>query len=228
MSGTSICKRFPACSATSTEVSDRLPISPAAFWLRSASFLTSEATTAKPLPCSPARAASIAAFSARRLVWRAISSMMDILDAISFMADTVLATAWPLSLASVADLTAIFSVCRELSAFCRMLEDICSIEELASSAEAACSLAPWDICSEVELSAWLPEVTLSAANFTSVTTWVRFCTMVERACIRPSFSERCFTSSIRFPSAISLASLVASLLASIRRFRLFLMSLKSP
>ena len=43
---------------------------------RSASFLTSSATTAKPRPCSPALAASIAAFRARRLVWAAISSMV--------------------------------------------------------------------------------------------------------------------------------------------------------
>ena len=39
-------------------------ISLAASWLRSASLRTSAATTAKPLPCSPARAASMAAFSA--------------------------------------------------------------------------------------------------------------------------------------------------------------------
>ena len=63
-------------------------ISPAAFWLRSASLRTSAATTANPLPCSPARAASMAAFSASRLVWRAISSMMEILLAISFIAAT--------------------------------------------------------------------------------------------------------------------------------------------
>jgi len=35
--------------------------------------LTSEATTAKPRPASPARAASMVALSAKRLVWLAIS-----------------------------------------------------------------------------------------------------------------------------------------------------------
>ena len=48
------------------------PISPVAFAVCSASDLTSVATTAKPRPASPARAASMVAFSASRLVCPAI------------------------------------------------------------------------------------------------------------------------------------------------------------
>ncbi len=46
------------------------------FCVFSANFLTSSATTANPRPCSPARAASMAAFKANKLVWAAISSIM--------------------------------------------------------------------------------------------------------------------------------------------------------
>ena len=48
-----------------------------------ARFLTSSATTAKPLPASPALAASTAAFRARILVWKAISSITFIILLIS-------------------------------------------------------------------------------------------------------------------------------------------------
>src|SRR5262249_35815008 len=48
-------------------------ISPVALAVWPASDLTSEATTAKPLPASPARAASMVALSASRLVWPAIA-----------------------------------------------------------------------------------------------------------------------------------------------------------
>ncbi len=60
----------------------RLLISLAASALRWASLRTSPATTAKPRPCSPALAASTAAFSASRLVWKAISSITPMMSAI--------------------------------------------------------------------------------------------------------------------------------------------------
>ena len=50
-------------------------ISSVALAVCTASDLTSEATTAKPLPAAPARAASIVALSASRLVWPATSWM---------------------------------------------------------------------------------------------------------------------------------------------------------
>ncbi len=50
-------------------------ISSVAFAVWLASDLTSEATTAKPRPASPARAASMVALSARRLVWAAMVLM---------------------------------------------------------------------------------------------------------------------------------------------------------
>ncbi len=52
---------------------------------RSASLRTSAATTVKPLPCSPARAASMAAFRASRLVWLAMSSMASTIWPISWL-----------------------------------------------------------------------------------------------------------------------------------------------
>ncbi|MGB7041438.1 MAG: hypothetical protein WBD83_17840 [Xanthobacteraceae bacterium] len=47
-------------------------ISSVAFAVCTASDFTSEATTAKPRPASPARAASIVALSASKLVWPAM------------------------------------------------------------------------------------------------------------------------------------------------------------
>ncbi|GKT27762.1 hypothetical protein ADUPG1_004782, partial [Aduncisulcus paluster] len=88
MSGTIVWSILPASSATWTEELDSSEISTAASPLRSASLRTSAATTAKPLPCSPARAASMAAFKAKRLVCRAISSIIEIFSAMDFMAST--------------------------------------------------------------------------------------------------------------------------------------------
>ena len=203
-------RSLPALSAIATLDTESCEISPAALWLRSASLRTSAATTANPLPCAPARAASMAAFSASMLVCRAISSMMLIFPAMSLMAVTVAATALPPSCASSADFTAIFSVCMALSAFCLMLALICSMEEEACSAEEACEAAPFDIWPALSLISLLPPATLSAALLTSFTTPLSFCTMLERARIKPSSGERGFTLTIRLPPAISLDTSVIS------------------
>ena len=57
-SGITALKLVNASSALAKPLLDISLISTEAFFERSASFLTSEATTAKPFPCSPARAAS--------------------------------------------------------------------------------------------------------------------------------------------------------------------------
>ena len=57
-------------------------ISLVALVVLSANFLTSSATTAKPLPCSPALAASMAAFKARRFVWSAMSFITPMISPI--------------------------------------------------------------------------------------------------------------------------------------------------
>ena len=88
---TTSCIVAPAWSASlepvstlSTEASISTLISLAAAAERCARLRTSDATTAKPRPCSPARAASTAAFSARMLVWNAMPSITLMMSAIFF------------------------------------------------------------------------------------------------------------------------------------------------
>ena len=59
-------------------------ISSVAVPVRSARFRISSATTAKPRPCVPALAASIAAFKAKRFVWSVISAISSAAPLISF------------------------------------------------------------------------------------------------------------------------------------------------
>jgi hypothetical protein len=65
-----------------TESSISALISFAAAAERCARLRTSPATTANPRPCSPARAASTAAFSARMFVWNAMPSMTEMMSTI--------------------------------------------------------------------------------------------------------------------------------------------------
>gem|GEM_PF-4361195 len=106
--------------------------------------------------------------------------MIEIFWAMSFMAETVLATAEPPSEASVAACSASFSVWRAFSAFWRMLALISSIDEETSSTLAACSVAPWDRPSDEAASSCEPEATLSAAERTSDTTSLSLVTIAFR------------------------------------------------
>ena len=135
-------------STRETESSMRALISFAAWALRLARLRTSPATTAKPRPCSPARAASTAAFSARILVWKAIPSITLIMSAIFFelsaiscivftTPSTTLPPCWAVSEALCASCEA----WRALSAFCFTVAVSCSmLAAVSSSADACCSV----------------------------------------------------------------------------------------
>ena len=113
---------------------------------RCARLRTSEATTAKPRPASPARAASTAALSASRLVCRAISSITVMMSAIFFddssmrdIACTASATTWPLRSAVSRVSLAYWFASFACSAFFLTVTDISSIEADVCSRLAACS-----------------------------------------------------------------------------------------
>jgi hypothetical protein len=135
-------------SILSTESFIRTSISFAAFPALWARLRTSPATTAKPRPCSPALAASTAAFNARRFVWKAISFIIVIISAIleldAFISPidvTASSTILPPSFASVSELSANLFASIAFSEFC-------FVEALASSIVAAISSRD-DACSEV-------------------------------------------------------------------------------
>src|SRR3990172_1562464 len=119
------------------------------------------APTAKPRPASPARAASTAAFKARRFVWKAISLMSLMIwdvpsaDALILTMARVIASMAPLPSAAAA-----FARCASSSACCaaeaawRVSADIVSSEEWLCSSELACSEAP-DATACDELAIWL-------------------------------------------------------------------------
>ncbi|MCW0448845.1 hypothetical protein NB706_001679 [Xanthomonas sacchari] len=128
-----------------TESSISPLISLAALAERWARVRTSLATTAKPRPCSPARAASTAALSARMLVWKAMPSMTEMMSAILFdeaSMPLMVSTTWPTTLppceATAAAPTANWLAWRACSAFCFTVEVSSSIDAAVSSRLAAC------------------------------------------------------------------------------------------
>ena len=150
-----------------------LSISAAVFLDASADLLarlrTSSATTAKPFPASPARAASTAALSASMLVWKAISSIVLIIfpisleeELISFIASIMVCICWLLSVIfSPTSSASLLTLCA-FSALDFTWLEISLIVAASSSTEEACSVAPWERAWEPDATWSLPDATWSA------------------------------------------------------------------
>ena len=133
---------------------------PAVSLLLSANTRISSATTANPLPASPALAASIEALSAKRLVWSAISSIvlmmlttsldvsviLFIASIIWFICSLLSCIIWVTRDVSVADFCA-------SSVFSSTCCDTDSVVATSSCTDAACVIAPSAIfCAALESS----------------------------------------------------------------------------
>ena len=142
----------PACSTSLLPLSTWLTeslisslISLAAAADRCARLRTSVATTAKPRPCSPARAASTAAFNARMLVWNAMPSITAMMSTIlrddwliEPMVCTTCDTTAPPFCATADALSASSLASLALAEFCFTVLVSSSIEAAVSSSDAAC------------------------------------------------------------------------------------------
>ena len=191
----------------------------------SASFLTSSATTAKPRPCSPARAASMAALSASRLVWSAMPRMTwlirsmaridcdnsDIVVPALSTVCTTLAVAARLSPMLADACPSRASEASTASAACCALSATSLTEATSSSTAAAmratdsdCSPVACSVCCICALSAALLSVIESAASAISAIIALRWVCMVISASLScPNSSSRpSGISSVRLPSAM--------------------------
>ncbi len=151
----------------------------AASLARRASERTSSATTAKPRPASPARAASTAAFRARRLVWKAMSLMSRMIWEVPSAEALILPMA-----ACICSMEAAPSVAavradwarplawEAFSADWRVMPETESMELEVSSREEACSEAPEATAWE-EAAIWVAaEETCSTASATwAIASW---------------------------------------------------------
>ncbi len=164
----SVTRREPD-STFSTLAPIRTLISLAASAERWARLRTSLATTAKPRPCSPARAASTAALRARMLVWNAMPSMVPmmsaiflLLEVISSIVETTCATTVPPLLARLdADWASWFAVWAD-SAVWRTVLVSCSIElavccRLLAASSVRCERSTLPLAISVD-AVWMPSV----------------------------------------------------------------------
>ena len=172
------CMLCPACatwaepdSTFSTLALIRVLISLAASALRCARLRTSLATTAKPRPCSPARAASTAAFSARMLVWKAMPSMVPMMSLILRLLSVIccmLVTTWlttsPPRAAAWAAVPASWLAWRAVSADWLTVAVSCSMLAAVSSRLEA-------VCSVRADRSWLPLAISTDADETESTPW---------------------------------------------------------
>ncbi len=208
--------RVPS-STCSTELPINSLISFAADAERCARLRTSDATTAKPRPCSPARAASTAAFSARILVWKAMPSITPMMSTIFFaeslidpMVSITCDTTMPPCCAMEDASSASALAWRALSEFCLTADVSCSIEAAVSSSELACCSVREDK-SRLPATIWLePVAMVSVARRTSPTMPARPSRMRFMANSKLSLSPgRITTGTDRSPAAIWLAMAAA-------------------
>ncbi len=140
------------------------PISVVALAVCSASALTSCATTAKPRPASPARAASMVALSASRLVCSAMVWIKASTPSMRWVAAARLSI-------SLIDLSVRWPVCSTTVADCRTWRLISSTEADNSSVAPATALTLWEACSVA------PAAT-TACPLASDATWAMDCAVL--------------------------------------------------
>ena len=189
MSGSTESSVACAFCVACVDCAESVTISLAASLLRSANLRTSAATTENPRPCSPARAASTAAFSAKMFVWFAISLITRIF---SLIVSTDSSEARDSPPSSCKRLPKSFDSSCELlarSALLSMFADISSMALLTSSALAACVFAPCESPCELAFSCSLANATSSAPlRITESVSCIRIMSISTARAISPNSS----------------------------------------